>query len=273
MNCTRAQEHFAELLDGRLAETDTAAVRAHLASCPDCQREFASLSRTLAALDALPAAKPTARLRTGFYAMLEEEKNSAASFRAAAERQRRAARVSLWRWILGPVAAGAIAVVAFVAGTRHAPAAAPAQIDEATRQELAELRAKVDSVGQLVGYSLLQQRSTSERLQGVLATLDQKNPNQKILADLVGALALDPSVNVRLSALDALYPHADQELVRTGVLATLPRENNPLVQVAMIDFLVAARASDAAPEFEKLARNENIDRAVREAAKRALAQL
>ncbi len=275
MNCTRAQEHFAELLDGRLADTDTTAVRAHLASCPDCQREFASLTRTLAALDSAPTAKPTGHLRKNFYAMLEEEKNSAASFRAAAERQRRAARASLWRWILGPIAAGGIAIVAFVAGTRHAPTPAPvpAQMDEATRQELADLRAKVDSVGQLVGYSLLQQRSTSERLQGVLATLDQKNPNQKILADLVGALALDPSVNVRLSALDALYPHADQDLVRTGVLATLPRETNPLVQVAMIDFLVAARAADAAPEFEKLARDESIDRAVREAAKRALAQL
>jgi DNA polymerase III alpha subunit len=141
------------------------------------------------------------------------------------------------------------------------------------KRELAELRTKVDSVGQLVGYSLLQQRSTSERLQTVLATLDNKNPNQKVLGNLIGALALDPSVNVRLSALDALYPHADQQLVRSGVLASLPREQNPLVQVAMIDFLVAARDRDATPELEKIARNETVDRAVRDAAKRGLAQL
>jgi len=273
MNCTQAQDRFAELLDGRLAAADTAEVRAHLAACPDCQREYSSLAQTLSALDQLPAAKPGPRLRANFYAMLEEEKNSAASIRAAAARQRHAARVSLWRWILSPLAAGAIALGAFFAGARYAPPAAAPAVDAATKKELADLRAQVDTVGKLVGFSLLQQRSTSERLQAVLASIDQKNPDQRALSNLIGALALDPSVNVRLSALDALYPHADQQLVRAGVLASLPREQNPLVQVAMIDFLVAARDRDATPELEKLARNNTIDRAVRDSAQRALAQL
>ena len=107
----------------------------------------------------------------------------------------------------------------------------------------------------------------------MLATLDQKNPDQKVISDLIGSLALDPSTNVRLSALDALYPHANQPIVRSGVLATLPREQNPLVQVAMIDFLVAARDRAAVPELERLARSENINQAVRDAAQRGLAQL
>ena len=273
MNCAEAQSRFSELLDNRAAESDTADVRSHLAACPDCQRAYASLAQTLSLLDKLPAAKPGPRLRAGFYALLEEEKNSAASVKAAVARKHRAARFALWRWILAPVAVIAMGVAAFQAGTHFGSSSTSTAADAATRKELAELRARVDSVGQLVGFSLLQQRSTSERLQTVLATLDQKNPNQKILSNLIGALALDPSVNVRLSALDALYPHADQQLVRAGVLASLPREQNPLVQVAMIDFLVAARDSNATPELEKIARNETIDRSVREAAKRGLAQL
>jgi len=278
MNCTQAQEHFADLLDGRLAVEGTAEVRAHLASCPGCQREYSALAQTLAALDALPAAKPGPALRKNFYAMLEEEKHSAASIQAAAVRQQRAHRVSLWRWILTPVAGGALAVAAFLAGTRYSPPAAG--IDPATTKvianlqgQIASLQGQVDSVGQLVTVSLLQQRSTSERLQSVLATVDRKNPDQKMISDLIGSLALDPSTNVRLSALDALYPHANQQAVRAGVLATLPREQNPLVQVAMIDFLVAARDREAVPELEKMARNETVDRAVRDAAKRGLAQL
>jgi hypothetical protein len=283
MNCTQAQDRFAELLDSRLTESDTAAVRAHLSSCPDCQREYSSLAQTLAAVDQLPAAKPSARLRANFYGLLEEEKNSAASIRDAVQRRQRASRISMWRWILSPIAAIAIALIGFQFGARYGasaptpaaatPLAATSPEDAEMKRELAELRAKVDSVGQLVGYSLLQQRTTSERLQTVLATLDDKNPNQKILANLIGALALDPSVNVRLSALDALFPHAEQQLVRSGVLASLPREQNPLVQVAMIDFLVAARDSDATPELEKIARDMTINREVRDAAKRGLAQL
>ena len=275
MNCTHAQERFADVFDGRLAAADTAEVRAHLASCPDCQREYSALARTLAALDALPDARPGPALRKNFYALLEEEKNSAASVAAATARHRHHARVSLWRWILAPAAAGVLALGGFLLGTRFAtPAPAPAPgLDPATARIIADLQARVDSVGQLVGMSLLQQRSTSERLQTVLATLDKKNPDQKVISDLIGLLALDPSTNVRLSALDALYPHANQPIVRSGVLATLPREQNPLVLVAMIDFLVAARDREAAPELEKIVRNETIDQGVREAAKRGLAQL
>lgn len=275
MNCTEAQEQFANLLDGRLPEAGTAEVRAHLASCPDCQREYSSLAQTLAELDALPNPPPSPCLRKGFYAMLEEEKNSAASHAAATARHRQNARATFWRWILAPLAAGGLALAGFIVGMKvnpPAPAAAPT-LDPATKKELAELRARVDSVGQLVGMSLLQQRSTSERLQSVLATLDQKNPNEKVIADLIGSLALDPSTNVRLSALDALYPHANQPIVRSGVLATLPREQNPLVQVAMIDFLVAARDREAVPELERIVRTDTIDQVVRDAAKRGLAQL
>lgn len=265
MNCSEANARFAELLDDRLAEAGTTEVRAHLANCPDCQREYSSLAQTLTALDQLPAARPSPRVRANFYALLEEEKNSAASIRASVARRRSAARASMWRWILAPIGAVAIAIGSYYSGTRSN--------DAETKRELAQVRQKLESIDQLVAISLLQQRSTSERLQTVLATLDQKNPDQKILSNLIGALALDPSVNVRLSALDALYPHANQPLVRSGVLASLPREQNPLVQVAMIDFLVAARDRDATPELEKIARNESIDRAVREAAKRGLAQL
>lgn len=272
MNCTQAQARFAELLDHRLDGAAGGDVRTHLASCPACQREFAALQKTLAALDALPATKPSPRLRTHFYAMLEQEKQSTASVRAAARRQPRRA---LWRWILSPLAACALLTVGFVAGQRSTPApvAVAPVTDDTTRRELAELRHKVDSMSQLVGYSLQQQQPAGERLRGILATHDITAPDQQVLTQLINALALDPSTNVRLTALEALYPHADQEVVRAGVLASLTREQNPLVQVSMIDFLVAARDRAAAPAFEKLSRSDQLDRSVRDAARRGLAQL
>ena len=61
MNCTQAQDRFAELLDRRLDGTASGDVRTHLAACPACQREYATLSRTLASLDALPAPRPGPR--------------------------------------------------------------------------------------------------------------------------------------------------------------------------------------------------------------------
>jgi len=269
MKCTEAQPRFSELFDQRHEAPASGDVRAHLASCPDCQKEFAALKRTLTALDALPAPRPSPRLRASFYAMLEEEKNSAASVRQV---ERRRQRLTTWRWILSPIAACGLLALGFLAGQRHLPAPQDSNPD-ATRQELAELRQKVDTMGQLVGYSLQQQNSAGQRLQSIFATNTQQVPDQQVIAQLINALALDPSVNVRLAALETLYAYADQDTVRAGVLASLVREPSPLVQVSMIDFLAAARDPGAAQAFETISRDEQLDRAVRDAARRALVQL
>ena len=122
-------------------------------------------------------------------------------------------------------------------------------------------------MGQLVTYSLLQQQSTSDRMRTVLATMDLKSPDRKVLTDLVGSLAFDPSINVRLSAVEALAQHSDDSLVRAGVLSALPRETAPLVQVAMIELLATAHDQTAVPVFEKISRDDALDRNVREAAR------
>ncbi len=277
MNCVQARDRFAELLDQRLESPVSGDLRAHLAGCPACQRDFASLRDTLDRLDAMPTPKPSPRLRAGFYAMLEDEKRSAASAPAA---RRPAARRQFWRWILSPVAAGGLLVLGFLAGQyapsrQSAPAAnpAPTATDAATQQELADLRKKVDSMTQLVGYSLLQQQPAGERLKGVLAAQHLNGESDEVITKLINTLALDSSTNVRLSALEALYQHADKDVVRAGVLASLTREQNPLVQVSMIDFLVAARDREAAPTLQELARSDKVDRSVRDAAQRALVQI
>jgi hypothetical protein len=284
MNCQCARESFPELLDPRTAATAHLEARAHLANCPDCQRDFAALRQTLSALDTMSTPQPSPRLRKNFYAMLEEEKHSAASVRAVTNREQRARRVTLWRWVLSPLAAAALLFVAFKTGQRSvAPVVRAAESTEVSmRGEIAALREQVKlnneqmtKVTQLVGYSILQQQQNpvNERLQEVLAAAKSPKPDAKVLDDLISAVAFDPSVNVRLRALEALYQHADQDVVRAGVLASLPREQNPLVQLEMIDFVASAHDSNAAPVLEKLAQNELIDRSVRDAARTALAQL
>jgi hypothetical protein len=281
MNCQRAREIFPELLDSRTAATAHLDVRAHLASCPDCQRDFAALSQTAAALDAMKTPQPSPRLRKNFYAMLEEEKHSAASVRAATERRHRA---QLWRWVLSPLVAAALLVLGFLLGKRTAPAAtslAPA-VEDSTKRELALLReqvnqqnAQLNKMTTLVSWSIMQQQQNpaNERLREVLAAAKAEKPNDKVLDDLIQAVTLDPNVNVRLRALEALYPHAERDVVRAGILAALPREQNPLMQLELIDFVATAQETEAAPVLERISADENANSTVRDAAKFALAQL
>ena len=288
MICQRAREIFIEMLDPRAQAAVPPEARAHLASCPECQREFASLSRTAAALDALPALQPSLGLKTNFRAMLEAEKSAAADM-AAVTRPRRAPS---WRWILSPIAGCALVALGFLAGQRATTAPRPlpavaesplaeAVPDDSTKRELVALREQISQQRQqlekmttLVGYSILQQQQNpaNERLRDVLTAARSEKVNDKVLDDLIQALTLDPNANVRLRALEALYPHAERATVRAGVLAALPREQNPLVLLELIDFVATAHEDDAAPFLERLSSDESTNTLVRDAARLALTQ-
>jgi hypothetical protein len=291
MNCQRVQDNFIDYQDGTLPADESAALRAHLAGCPTCQREWSALQEMTRKLDALPATEePSPRLREQFYAMLETHQRDADSVSPFALAKGRLDRFFAALLPSTPALqfAGALTVLAFglFAGSRFlqpAPvtaAPAPAQTSAADAARLAKLEKQVvdqqnqmEEVNKLAMAALLQQKSTSERIQNVLATLDQQRPNEKVLTDLVAAMTIDPSVNVRLSAVEAVTPHAGDKIVRAGLLAALPRENAPLVQVAMIELLASIRELEAAPLFDRLSRDEAADKSVRDSARRALAVL
>jgi hypothetical protein len=282
MNCQRVQDSFLDYQDGSLPADEAAQLRTHLGSCPNCQREWAALQEITRKLDSLPAPAPSPRLREQFYAMLEtherEASHSGNPFAFARSRIDRffeallPHRPSLQFAFSLALLAGGVLVGARLLAPKPLPVSVPVA-DESAKQELAALKRRIDDMDQLVVASLLQQKSTSVRLQAVLATLDDANPDRKVLTDLVGALALDPSVNVRLSALEALAPHTNEEIVRNGLLTALPRETAPLVQVGIIQLLVAAGERNAAPILDRLARDEAADKDVRDEARRALAEL
>ena len=70
MTCTQVREQLPALLDDRLATAAVRDLRAHLAGCPGCERELATLSHTLRALDAMPVPSPTPQLRARVYAAI-----------------------------------------------------------------------------------------------------------------------------------------------------------------------------------------------------------
>lgn len=270
MNCERVQESFLDYQDGRLPPADAAAVREHLKTCLTCQRAWAGLQEISLKLDRLPPVAPSPRLRAQFFAMLETHRRAADS-RSPFVLMR--SRVDRFFALLLPARPAlqfalvcAVLGAGFLIGVRYLR---PAGADPALTQEIAELRNRVDSMS----YAMLQQQPTTDRVTTVLATLDQKETGQRVVSGLLNTLAYDPSVNVRLSALEALYPHASLPEVRSAVAAALPREPSPLVQVTMIDFLAASRDPAAFATLENVSRTPTYDQAVRDAARRAIAML
>lgn len=279
MNCQRIQNSFIDYQTGTLPPHESVQIREHLKTCLECQREWAGLQQTLIALDQLPTPEPSPRLRSNFNRWLEEaqtELDAPSPFALARSRlDSFFAALLPSRPVLQFALTVAVLIGGIAVGTRLLPRPEPqtvVQTDPATQQELAALRTQMESMNRLVSTHLLAQPA-SNRLQGVIAALNNGEANDHTLARLLNTLAFDPSVNVRLTALEALYAHVDLAPVRAGVLNALPRETSPLVQVAMIDFVIASRDEGAAATLDALTRNPATDAVVREAARRGLVRL
>ena len=260
-------------LDARTQEE----LRLHLAGCPACSEDLRTLTSTLHALDAMPTPKPSPRVRQSVYAAIAAEKRLIASSPAPAAVRPRSSRRSVLFWIFQPIAACALIAVGFLAGHRTAPApvtAAPVATkpDPTTQQQIADLQAKVDTMTQMVGYSLTK-NSTNDRIAKVLTTAATVKPGEQVIDNLITTMTLDPSANVRLNAVEALYAHADNAVVKAAVVASLTHESSPLVQIALIDFAVGAHDHEAVPELQKLIAADQTDPNVRDAAKNAIPQL
>jgi HEAT repeat protein len=149
----------------------------------------------------------------------------------------------------------------------------PRRAEPAGNTELSQLRGQVESLRQLVALSLLQEQSASARLRGVTYSYQISQPDREVTQALLQAVNHDDNVNVRLSAVDALAKFASDPNVRQALVDSLPMQDAPLVQIALIDLLVQLNAREAAPALQKLAQNTSANESVRQRAASAYEKL
>jgi len=228
MSCEGMVDRFLASLTGELDASATAALESHLAACDACREACDGLGALWRALEGMPQESPSEALRARFYAMLEAHRE---------ESPRRSRRESLNRWLEGwwprqPVFQFALALAFLALGLALGPRLGngPSEIDR--------LRAEIQSTRELVTLSMLQQQSSSQRLQGVSYSYQLQEPDSDVIQALLQALDTDPNVNVRLAAADALGRFRDSPGVRRGLVESFQRQTSPLVQIALIDVLV-----------------------------------
>ena len=139
--------------------------------------------------------------------------------------------------------------------------------------DLQVLRTEVTDLRQMVSLSLLQQQSASERLKGVSWASQLESGDDTVVSALLEALSNDPNVNVRLASVDALKRFAMQDAVRSGAVTAIERQTSPLVQIALIDFVVEAGLPNAGTTLRRLAGNDMVHEAVRARAEQGLRQV
>jgi HEAT repeat protein len=90
---------------------------------------------------------------------------------------------------------------------------------------------------------------------------------------LLRTLDEDPSLNVRLAAVDALYLFSGQPGVREGIVASLSKQTSPILQMALIDLLVEIRETRAVAALKSLVGNDKSNPDVRKRAELGIKEL
>ena len=258
MQCEAAREALVDGLTGATtgergidpSPDDRAEVERHLAECAACRAESASLTHLWDTLGTLgpegPDAAATVRMRDRLEAMLAANDGSQRSRRIFYALQAMAAVVLL---ALG------LALGMGIARYTAAPAPPASEIN-VMRQELQDLR-------HMVTLSLMQQQSATDRLKGVSWSGQIDAPRNDIVQALLDALANDPNVNVRLASLDALERFADREVVRRAAVDAVQTQMSPLVQIALIDFIVKTGERESLDVLKRIADDPQVHEAVR----------
>lgn len=270
MNCQEMRIKMPDLLNDGLSAADAARLREHMLSCPACREEFQELNETWARLGILTDEQPGPGLRRDFYRRLESMQKELAAREHAGWRRKLARLLPDWPLPMPRLrfAAAALSVAAcFLAGFFIGSAG------KGSPGQLTALNREVDGLKQQVSLSLLGQPSASARLQGLAMTSRLQDPDPLLLQTLLDMLDNDPSVNVRLSAVDALYLFADREQVRSAMTASLSRQQSPLVQIALIDLMVSLREKRAATALKKLLSDSQVIPEVRQRAQSGINQI
>jgi hypothetical protein len=265
MTCSHAQELIAGYWQHELTSADAPLLQQHLESCAECSAEMAALGGLWERLGDLPVPEPSLALDARWQSTLE------AIFESSTLESNRTAPPRTWSlanfWPRNPVWQAAIALACLVIGLL-AGTSLPRR-----NNEIAKLHEEIASTREMVALSLLQQQSATERLRGVDYTGRMHTMEPEVVSALTEAVAHDPSVNVRLAAINALSKTSGSPGVLQSLTASLTRQDSPMVQTALIDYLVDARDRRALGTLRQLAAQPDLNPAVLERTRFALQQL
>lgn len=138
------------------------------------------------------------------------------------------------------------------------------------QQEIIMLAKEMNQMKQTLTLAMLEENSASQRIQAI-NTLQTEAPQEEnaIIQALLKRIEMDPNVNVRISASEALV-HFPSGTTVEGLIQLLDQENDPRVQLSIIEVLVQLKAQKAIPSLEDLITKDSVAPVVKEQAAKSI---
>ncbi len=268
MDCKKINNLLIDFVDKQLDAEQTKLVQTHLEKCKSCRQEVEELAVVMTEINKTPENKPSAKLRANFMQMIEEEKSKSQTIEAQPLQDNRISNYVHKVRFMNPmyqVAAGfAILIAGMLMGLIINK---DSGVDNT---QLMALQNEVSYMKQVVMLSKLEQNSPSSRIQAVNYIDEISTPDPQVIDALIETMNTDDNANVRLAATTALSRFSEDQKVREALISSLSIQEDPMVQITLINIMISLHETKAKPFIEQIAENENTNISAKTIAQKGL---
>jgi len=140
-------------------------------------------------------------------------------------------------------------------------------------KEIAGMKSEINSLKVNSIFAMLKNESSSYRIQAVNYAEEIDAPDENIINALVETLNNDKNINVRMTAAFALSKFTSQRSVCDSLVSSLQRQDDPILQVTLINILVGIGEKNAIKPIERIISDDNTLDEVRSVAEKGVKML
>jgi len=251
MDCNQISNLLIDYLDENLDKNTYEEVKAHLESCTKCAKEHAQNQQLFNDIDNTAEHQPDKKLKMTFDEMLAAEKK--------AHRINETMKASIFvRYkMVWQIAAAIILLLSGYFAGSYSKNGLP------NDEKLAKMQSDVNDMKQMMALNLLNNESASQRIKAVNYTEEIQQPDNKIIEALIQTLNTDKNSNVRLAAVYSLSRFKNNKVVQNAFINTLNKQDDPMIQIVIINLLVEIQDVKAIDELKKLLKNKDLHEEVK----------
>ncbi|HEX2976074.1 MAG TPA: zf-HC2 domain-containing protein [Bacteroidales bacterium] len=266
MKCEEVESLMNEYLDNKLDTEQVTEIENHLEKCERCldiMRDTQEIFRKFASRE---MESPDESLKINFYHMLHNE------IRRSEMRNYKPLQTAdeLFRKRVFRYAAGIALLITF---TLSVSIIYMTRSGARQNAELSKLRTEINELRKTSMLTMMKDASSTSRIQAVGFATEMTNPDEDIINVLIRTLNSDKNVNVRMASAYALTNFTDKPEVRESLVNSLSYQDDPIIQVTLINILAGLREKRAYQPVQKIINDQNTLKEVRTVAENSLRYL
>jgi hypothetical protein len=248
MDCELVKINLPEYIDGKLDIAAASAIQNHLNSCESCKKLHREYVSFLSFIDSAPTPQVPEGMEEEFARMI-----------ATNQIQEKKTRLMFPVWTK-VAAAFVFAFLSYWLGYKAGT------LKSETIQS--QLTSELSVQKQQVLLASLRDYTGPQKIEAVYAISSTENASEELIDALVHTMNSDKNTNVRLAAITALSELMDKnERVKKEIIKSLSIQENPLLQISLIQVLTEKGVKEAKDQIETITNNEKTDESVKAFAK------